>query len=184
VATSTNQEIVRPLYDWEIKEAREVFADSLNYDRVRVHECAGWPDAIHVLGHRLQGRPINPDEHNAITLGYHCYFPISMPRELTPVGNPFGMIWLIHELTHAWQYQHIGWSYLAKAFRVQITLGEAGYQYGDEAGLVAARQNNLPFSSFNPEQQGNITRDYYIRQRTGQDASAWSPYIDTVQKGV
>ncbi len=183
MAETTGQETARLLYDWEIEEAKIVFGSSLAYDRVRVHERAGWPDWIHRLGHRLKGQAVPPGEHNAITLGYHCHFPIPMPTTFTGVDDPFGMVWLIHELTHAWQYQHTGWTYFFKALWVQVTRGEAGYQYGDEAGLIAAKQNGLTFASFNPEQQGNITRDYYIRKRRGLDVSAWQPFIEQVMGG-
>jgi len=169
---------VRPLHDFEIEEARLVFADRLDFVRMRVHECAAWPDWIHHLGHLLKGQKVPAGEHNAITLGFHGYFPIQMPEKFSGVGDAFGMSWLIHELTHAWQYQHTGPAYFFKALWVQITRGEAGYEYGREAGLIAARQNGLTFASFNPEQQGNITRDFWVRKRSGLDVAAWQPYID------
>lgn len=170
--------LVRPLHPFEIDEARLVFADRLDYARVRVHECAGWPDWIHRLGHVLKGRKVPPGEHNAIALGFHCFFPLQMPKEFSGVSDAFGMCWLIHELTHAWQYQRTGPAYFFKALWVQVTRGEAGYQYGGEAGLIEARQKGMTFASFNPEQQGNIVRDFWVRKRSGLDAAAWQPFID------
>ena len=41
---------VRPLYGWEIEEARRVFSDKLSYDRIRIHEGAGWTDAPRAVG--------------------------------------------------------------------------------------------------------------------------------------
>ena len=185
--TNTPEQVsVRPLHDWEIAEAREVFDDSLRYDRVRVHECATWTDKIHRLGHRLRGLPPpSADEHNAITLGYSCFFPIPMPKTLATANHRLGMPWLIHELTHAWQYQHTGWVYLLKALWVQITLGAEGYKFGDADGLRAARQKNWTFGKFNPEQQGNITMTYYVHKRANRPASflsAWEPFIDEIKQ--
>jgi hypothetical protein len=37
---------VRPLYAWEVEQARVVFGDQLRYDQIRIHEGVGWPDAI------------------------------------------------------------------------------------------------------------------------------------------
>lgn len=66
------------------------------------------------------------------------------------------MNWLIHELTHAWQYQHIGIRYLFKAILGHIRLGPKVYEYGGEKGLREAVADGVEFTSFNPEQQGDI----------------------------
>ena len=186
MAEETGQAITRPLHDWEISEAREVFGDSLRYDRVRVHECATWTDALHRLGRRLRKLPPPPDgQHNAVTLGNHCFFPVSMPQTLDRATHSQGMPWLIHELTHVWQYQHTGWVYLLKALWVQIVAGEKGYEFGEAEGLRLARQNNWTFRKFNPEQQGNIAMTYYTRKRANQPASligAWEPFIEEIRQ--
>jgi hypothetical protein len=167
------------LYDWEIVEARLVFGDRLTYAHVRVHECVAWPDTIHRLGKSLRGLPPPPPgEHNAVTLGNHCYFPLAMSEQPTPPDNPFGMSWLMHEITHAWQFQTIGWLYFFRAVMAQLT-GKP-YDFGGEAGLRAARERGDTLFSFNPEQQGDITRSYYVRLKTGQDVSAWQPFIDDI----
>jgi len=187
MSETTASRVVRPLHDWEIEEARVAFADSLDYARIRIHERVPWPDAIHRLGHLLRrmGEP-PPDEHNAVTLGNHCHFPVSMPRQFSGPGDPFGMPWLVHELTHAWQYQHLGWPYLMRALWVQVRLGARGYDFGGAEGLRQARQNRRALSSFNMEQQGNIAMLYYIYQRSGRSAEvldAFAPYIEELQKG-
>jgi hypothetical protein len=87
------------------------------------------------------------------------------------------MKWLIHELTHAWQYQHLGIRYLYEAIKIQIKLGSEAYKYGKERGLEDAHAVGKTFLEFNPEQQGDIASDYYGRLKTGQDISAWDPYI-------
>jgi hypothetical protein len=185
---------VRPLYAWEAAEARQVFGDSLRYDRVRIHECATWTDAIDRLGRRLKRMPPpGLEQHNSVTLGYHCYFPVSLPDRLVPPGHPldFCMPWLIHELTHAWQYQHVGWIYLARALAAQFRYGTAAYDFGGEANLVKCRQNHWTITKFNPEQQGDIARYYYYGLRSTNaidepnkqnELSAYQPYICDIQE--
>ena len=74
------QRRVRPLYDWEIAEARRVFGDSLRYGSVRIHECSTWTDALDRLGRKLKRLdPPGPRDHNAVTLGFHLHFPINLP---------------------------------------------------------------------------------------------------------
>ena len=175
---------VRPLYGWEAVEARQVFGNSLRYERIRIHECAAWTDAIGRLGRRLKRMPPpRPEQHNSVTLGYHCYFPVSLPDSLVPPGDllDYCMPWLIHELTHAWQYQHTGWTYLLRALSAQLRLGAAAYDFGGPDGLVARRQEGWTLHSFNLEQQGDIARSYYQAQRAGQDVGAWLPYIQDIQ---
>ncbi len=162
-------------------------ASSLKYEIVRVHECTPWPDRIDRLGRRLKGiPPPSGTSHNAITLGNHCIFPVNLPRQLVQIGDPerYKLDWLVHELTHAWQYQRIGWSYIIKALIAQFRDKERAYDYGGEDGLRKSMQKNLTFIKFNPEQQGNITQAYYVRLRTGSDTSAWDPYIDEIHKAT
>jgi hypothetical protein len=178
---------VRKLYDWEAKEFSIVFGNSLDTDRVRIHEFASFPDWIDRLGRFLKRMPPPGEhEHNAVTLGNHCFFPVGMPEKLLPVNDPMGYKhdWLVHELTHAWQYQHMGWRYLFNALYAQFREKAKAYDFGGESGLLKSRQKQVSFKKFNPEQQGNIVQTYYVRQRAGKDLSAWQPYIEELQKTV
>ncbi len=139
------------------------------------------------LGRKLKGMaPPKPGEHNAITLGNHCLFPVQLPEALPGPNDPesYKMDWLVHELTHAWQYQHMGWKYLIKAVRAQLREKELAYDYGGQDGLLKSRQKSKLFKDFNPEQQGNITQAYYLRKRSGKDISAWADYIEELKKTV
>lgn len=174
---------VRPLYAWEIQEARRVFADRLVYDPIRIHECNLWPDRINQLGARLKGMD-PPSGHNAITLGNHVYFPV---RLLTAPVLPdhkehYRIGWLIHELTHCWQYQQMGWSYLFKALGAQFRGGAQAYNFGGENGLLDRLSQGWKFTDFNLEQQGDIVRSYYERICRGGETHAWSPYIAQLQE--
>ena len=88
----------------------------------------------------------------------------------------------MHELTHQWQYQRTGLRYLSAALRVQVRLGRLAYDYrrGEpslEASLTSARTAGHKLTTFNPEQQGDIARDYYVRLKQGQNTDPWAPFI-------
>ena len=70
----------RRLYVWEIEEFSPIFGNSLNYYAVWIHECTSWPDLADRIGRRLKRMPPPGErDHNAITLGNHCYFPVTLP---------------------------------------------------------------------------------------------------------
>ena len=173
---------VRRLFAWEIQEARRVFLDQLDYDAIRVHECTAWPDQINRLGTWIKRMP-PPTQHNAITLGNHCYFPVPLLKEPVPAHDSQLEVfsWLIHELTHAWQYQKMGWRYLGLALQAQLQEGAEAYKFGNENGLIEAFNKGRKFSDFNLEQQGDIVRYYYERIARGQNIQAWRPFIAQLQ---
>ncbi len=173
---------VRRLYDWEIAEASYVFGSSLRYDKVLVHECATWTDAIDRLGRRLKKMPPGTT-HNAVTIGFNCYFPVQLPETRPDDIANSTMSWLIHELTHAWQYQHMGWGYLYLALSAQFRLGARAYDFGGPAALAALRSKGWTLRHFNPEQQGDICRTYYICRCENGDTSNWLPYINDLARG-
>ena len=164
----------------EIEQAQLVFASSLETERVVLHEEITWPNRIANFGATLHGN--NPPSHNAITLANHIYFPIKLSTDPTINAEVAlkHMAWLIHELTHSWQYQMRGIGYFFRALGVQIRLGPQAYAYGWESGLEQALARGATFSDFNPEQQGEITRHYYYRLKRGLDISAWRPWIQAI----
>jgi len=174
----------RPLTASEIAEARLVFAGSLDYTHAFVSENTRWPDWVDTMGASLQKRVRQTDDHNAITVGQTSYFPVTLgtSAEAIAAGNLRDMAWLMHELTHQWQYRRIGWSYLASALSVQLRLGRLAYNYQGaypttEAALVAAHSEGRRLAQFNLEQQGDLARDYYYRLKTGLSCAAWEPFI-------
>lgn len=171
----------RALTQFEMAEASLVFGHSLDTSAVVLHENISWPDRVAALGAGLHGDP--PPSHNAITLGNHIYFPIELETEATehPERALRDMAWLIHELTHSWQYQQHGIGYLWRALSAQIRLGSKAYAYGWEAGLARALAQGETISDFNPEQQGEIARHFYYRLKQGLDISAWRPWIQAMQ---
>ena len=174
---------VRPLYAWEIHEARRVFADQISYAKVRIHESTPWPNRVNSIGLRLKGMP-KKEAHNAITLGDHCYFPVRLSARPLPATHPeyFKVCWLIHELTHIWQFQHMGWRYLTQAINAQMRYGAKAYDFGGEKGLLERLNQGWRLADFNLEQQGDIARTYYQRICQNQDIRAWLPFIVEFQQ--
>ncbi len=179
----------RSLYPHELAEAQLVFGSGLDYDRVHVFEGAAWTDFVDKVGAAMQKRKRGPDDHNAITIGDTSYFPIKIRTgvDVLAKGDLSHMTWLIHELTHQWQYQHLGWRYFSAALHVQITEGRLSYDYkrdhpSRQDALKAAQKLGRKFVEFNPEQQGDIARDYYVFLKQNADCTPWEPFIDEVRK--
>ena len=174
----------RSLSRIEIREAKLVFGNSLKYTVIRVHEEVGFPNWIARIGAALSRQPKPPN--NAITLGNHLYFPVTLHTSDEDIdGLELGDIsWLMHELTHAWQFQHVGIRYLIDAIKAQMRLGESVYDFGGKKGLEEAHQNQMSFNSFNPEQQGDIVRYYYLGLKSGENVEAWMPFISEVKNPI
>jgi hypothetical protein len=151
----------------ELQEAQLVFGSSLDFDRIWVHEEVAFPNIIGRIGAALarQKAPTN----NAVTLGNHVYFPVQLKIDQQKIENSdFQDIgWLIHELTHVWQFQNTGIKYLFKAILGHIRLGSKVYDYGGKKGLKEAVDGGKTFAQFNPEQQGDIVRRIYVVMKKG-----------------
>jgi hypothetical protein len=89
---------------------------------------------------------------------------------------------LIHELTHVFQYHHVGSRYLGEALYYLITTQRNCYQYGGAIGLRAYWQEGKTFSQFNREQQAQIIQDYFSYSQASQDISAYLPYLAQLQQ--
>ena len=168
----------RRLRPSEIREAESIFGSELSYGSIWIHEHAHWPNWIGRLGAALtRRRP--PPAGNSVALGQSLYFPHPLRTEPSHFeARIFGdMAWLIHELTHVWQYRQGGFRYAFNAVRKQLRHGAAAYDYGGEAGLNAAASRHASLSDFNPEQQGDIVRDYYLRRKIGLATAAWEPFV-------
>ena len=178
----------RPLSPSEIAEARLVFQSSLDYTHAFVSEDASWPDWVDTLGARLQRRVRDPEDHNAITIGQTSFFPMVLDTSAPSIaaGKLRDMAWLMHELTHQWQYRTMGWGYLAEALAAQLRYGRMAYNYQgkyptEDAALVAAHAEGKRLAQFNLEQQGDIARDYYYRLKQGLICAPWEPFIQELQ---
>ena len=151
--------VERGLTDQEKAAARAIFGDSLNLDAIRLTDDS-------FLG------TLKPD--NAVSTPGAVNFP---PGTLTNRTNdPSYLPWLMHELTHQWQYQH---GYRLDQLAVTAAVGH--YDYGGDQGLRDATAQHRGIQSFNFEQQGDLVRNYYLRRSQGGDTSAFDPFIHEIQ---
>ena len=174
----------RHLTEFEQQEARRVFGDGLDYTRVRVVEKNYFPNFVADIGAALQGRKRTWD--NAITLGNHVMFPRPLKTDVATVdgGDLIDISWLMHELTHAWQFQQVGWRYLYETLSVQIKMGMECYNYQGQHPSKAkavreACERRHDIDHFNLEQQGDFARDYYYALRMNTEHDAWEPLIQS-----
>ena len=168
----------RALSHHEISESRKIFADNLDYQAVKIIDQCTWPnmiDDINKFIKKIPPRRINVK--NAITIGNRCLFGRSIDT-----SKVHDMSWLIHELTHVWHFQTMGWSYLRKALLAHQRLGPRVYDFGGEHGLKQHIKNTAIFSEFNVEQQGDIVKGYYQQLSTGGDTSTWGYFIDQIDQ--
>ncbi|OGO20190.1 MAG: hypothetical protein A2Z14_10550 [Chloroflexi bacterium RBG_16_48_8] len=174
----------RRLTSNEVAEAKLVFADSLTYKEIWIYENTSFPNWIGRIGSLISKE--DPPTKNAISLGKRLFFPVILETAPVDIANLHltDMGWLIHELTHAWQYQHTGIRYLFDAIRAQISLGSGAYDYGSKKGLEDAHHEGKHFIDYNPEQQADIARAYYFRLKKGEDISAWEPFIEEIKSIV
>jgi hypothetical protein len=117
--------------------ARSVFGASLDYDRVRL---------------------VSSDMLSYRTVGNNIY----VPDDFT-IRDASSAQTLIHELTHVWQYQHSGTSYISVSLGDQlvaaISEGSRNFAY---AYTIEPDQS---FFDFNPEQQAGIVEHYFAMLR-------------------
>ena len=140
-------------------------------------------EATKVFGTSLDMSKVHIAESSVMSAGGFARTPFD--TVYFPPGTsrlPFSdfMPWLIHELTHVWQYQH-GISVTEKLW--WALHGQTAYDYGGEAGLRTAALANKRFLDFNTEQQASIAGDFYRAQRDGRDTSAYQPFIAQLQAG-
>ncbi|WNV82147.1 hypothetical protein [Umezawaea sp. Da 62-37] len=149
----------RRLEPREVEIAHQVFGNALNTSTLRLAEGG-------LLG----------------SFGVARTLPslVTFPRGILTTPQPQASYerWLVHELTHAYQYQHGHGvlSLLPTAFAGFFAKGL--YEYGGTEGL-----NRRTFTDFNTEQQANIIADYYYftTYEPHRDLSAYEPHINHVR---
>jgi hypothetical protein len=170
----------RTLRPDELAAAQQIFDNGLDFTRVRVSEGSQVPNMVGQIGALMRGKPA--PQANAITVGNTSYFPRDLTSDIVDIA------WLMHELTHQWQYQHFGIRYLAEA------IAASTYVYcnpGEDphTALIRCHTEGKTFGDFNREQQGDIVRDYYFAQKQATDPntaqqilSAWDPYLQEIRQ--
>ncbi|HEU5137482.1 MAG TPA: DUF4157 domain-containing protein [Steroidobacteraceae bacterium] len=108
----------------------------------------------------------------ARTVNDRIYFPDNT------FYQPGFLKYLIHELTHVWQYQR-GAEIPGMIWEALV----ARYDYGGQDGLRKALDRGKAFDDFTTEQQGSILADYYEWVVDGRDTEAFEIYVDDVRNG-
>jgi hypothetical protein len=154
------QLLERSLTQYEIRQARRVFKNAIDYNEVTIKEGSLSAQAASAGGYaRTIGNTIN-----------------------LPAGGSRKMGLLIHELTHVWQYQRKGWVYAPQAIWAQVT---EGYSYTSDGqspddALREARRAGKTLYDYNLEQQGDILEHYFLRLQKREDVSAYEPFVGDV----
>lgn len=123
----------------EIALARSVFGDSLDYYRIQFIPSEGRGVDWRVVGNTIRE-----------------------PKGFT-IKDAFMAKTFIHELTHVWQYQHFGTSYISHSLYSNAV---AYLKYRDRNKAYAYTvEPNKSFFAYKVEQQASIVEDYFIAQR-------------------
>jgi hypothetical protein len=142
---------IRRLHPFEEDFVKQVFGDSLDFERIRITNLVG-----------IGGRPFTVptvDNHILVNIGVSGTMfkhPTTTGIPNTAMATP-GQL-LIHELTHAWQILHSpldrgfvpGW--LCQGIFEQVIVGRSSYDYGDPGPA---------FSSFYNEAQAHIVDEWF-----------------------
>jgi len=155
----------RPLTDNELKLAKFIYTDNINYAKIRIVF-----DSIYCT--------ISP-----LTLGNIIHIKSSWTKldpalDLTQTFPSRNM--LIHELEHVNQYQHEGWSYAIESLVAQI---KGSIFTGSRNGAYNWRQrviDKTPWEKWNPEEQAQSISDYeyYLESGTSQSLGVAAPVSD------
>lgn len=146
VTVATPEGESRGLTSGEIAMARQIFGDSIDYGRVRVHNGEYlW------LG-------LQPN-NTAMTPNGEMYFsPTRFQKDFSHTAYPWPLenVWFMHEMTHVWQYQ-LGYP--------------VKWKRGNPLGWFMPYEYNVDESKrlcdYNMEQQGDIIGDYFALKILG-----------------
>ncbi len=142
----------RALTEGEIELARSVFSDSLQLQDVRL-KTAWWV---------LKNYAVSPNGH--------IYFHKANWLADFSQASLGKQSWLIHELTHVWQWQQglkvVRGALINRRYSYHLKVGKSFFKYGIE-------------------QQARMVQDYFIRRQLGQqcqDLAACIPFLTAENK--
>ncbi|MDO5059906.1 MAG: type IV secretion protein Rhs [Neisseria sp.] len=137
---NTRLPVIRTLTAAETAAAQTVFADSLDYAAVRIR--SGFPVLPLSAACAPRGRIYFPQRH--CSADFAC-------------GSDAQILWLIHELTHVWQWQN-GY----KPWLGGLILAVQGGYFRRAAYRIPPDAPSLPFAALNMEQQAVAVEQLYI----------------------
>ena len=131
---------LRRLEPHEIAYAREIFGDAIDYDAVRITRGSMLATfSATAVGNRINLQPV-----------HFAGGTVSLSEA--------GMLVLIHELAHVWQYQQTGFRYVISSLSAQFW---AWIKTGSRRGAYDWRKAlHTPWPRWNAEQQAQCISDY------------------------
>lgn len=154
----------RRLTKYEKFEVEKVFAKALNLNQIKIYENS----RLARLGAKSAGK-----RH----IGFVLFRTVNFTRPLDHSKDTNDIAWLIHELVHVLQFEHIGVQYIFEALRAQKN---GGYSYGG----VSQLKRSTKLSEFNLEQQADIARDYYNALIVeSENADIFTRYVEEMKAG-
>lgn len=155
-----------PLTGTEIGQAAAVLGPTgMRYGDVRVAQ-GGLLDLIF----KLNGN-----------LAFATWHTISLPKSGRHTRDNWPLV--MHELTHVYQYEHIGSRYLGEAIYMLVKTKRDCYDYGDVDGLKTAVVAGKRYLDYNREQQAMIVQDFCFLTARGADVQAYAPFIAQLRAG-
>jgi RHS repeat-associated protein len=161
----------RPLTNAEISEAKKVFGDTIDYDKVEVAKGTKWSNAFGLDG-------VGPIRSSTMVTGNTINVHESDMGKGTLKFKDKSV--LIHELTHVRQYQKSGYGYMADSGINQIMKGSEAYNYRDDM------RKGVKWEKLGAEQQAQMVQDYYEKRYIDKaPRSSWKeyePYMNDLKK--
>jgi hypothetical protein len=156
--------------------AWDIYHDSVDYDAIRITRGS----ALSAGAARTTGNQINlQDEHFA-----------GDTMDLSDAG----MLVLIHEMGHVWQYQNGGLAYIPSSLVPQIVAATSGQSRNAAYDWRDAVRNHIDWADWNAEQQAECISDYNealrrINAGNGtladfQTVTLAEPYIERVRRRI
>lgn len=155
-----------PLTGTEIGQAAVVFGETgMRYGDIRVAQ-----GGLHNWIFKLNGN-----------LAFATWRTIHLP--LTGKHKRDNWPLMVHELTHVYQYEHVGTRYLGEAVYMLIKTKRDCYNYGGVEGLKTAVPTGKTYRDYNREQQAMIIQDYCTLTAQDQDTTAYEPFLMQLRMG-
>ena len=133
----------RPLTSGEIKLARSVFGDSIDYGTVRVS-----PEKFGGMDFLPEGTAMAPNG-NLFMPGCYCNDYSAKDFHTQSL--------FIHEMTHVWQYQNKVLAPIVEAAKLNVK-----YKFNYNAAYAYALDAKKDLLDYNMEQQASIVQDYFL----------------------
>ncbi|MCP4132406.1 MAG: DUF4157 domain-containing protein [bacterium] len=161
----------RPLTYGEIYEAKKVFGNKIDYNKVTIAKDTGWSNAFGFDG--LGGIVRSSTMVMGNTIHLHKRNSINGTLKFKKSST------MIHELTHVMQYQRSGYGYAVESAVDQVVKDDA-YDY--EKGM----QKGVSWENLRSEQQAQLVQRYYqYRFLWKYKKERWQkfmPYINKMRK--